>query len=235
MLTICSMVSDMNDNRIFNGNSAVQPSVDGDGRGCPGIPRPLVEECISISLADLRRLYGRKELFKAAEDARPVSFQIQRNAFSVYLLAEPHRLPRQNRGVSDREVTRLWLVCMGCRRKVRKLYTYHKFPGSSVLLMAQCRSCHGLTYMSQNCGGNRWWREIARPLKRLVRRRERLIARNPSAKIVAQMNLLDQSINLLRQRARPKTRSKHRNADVDPGHALRVKRPYREISLLESR
>ena len=89
-----------------------------------------------------------------------------------------------------------------------------------------------MTYQSQNCGGNRWWREIAKPLKRLHRRRERLLARKPSAEIVAQVDLLDQSINLLRQHAVPKTRSKRRNPDVDHSHALRVKRRYRDLSLV---
>ena len=218
--------------RIFNGNLAIQSNPDGDGCKGAGTPHPLVEECISISLADLRQLFGRKELLKAAEDARPVHVRIQSHAFSIYLLAEPHKLPGRQRGVSDREVTRLWICCMGCRRKVRTLYTYPRFPGDSGLYELLCRNCHGLVYQSQNCGGNRWWKTVARPLKRLLRRRERLMARKPSPKIAAQVELLDQSINLLRQRAAPRTRSKHRNADVDPGHALHTKRRYRDLSLV---
>lgn len=225
----------MNDNRLFYGNLPIQAGPDGHGREYFPIPHPLVEECISISLADLRRLFGRKELLKAAEDARPVRFQIQGNAFSIYLLAEPHRLPSGHGGMSSREVTRLWLVCMGCRRRVRKLYTYEKIPGSNILLMEFCRECHGLVYQSQNCSGNRWWREIARPLKRLLRRRERLLARKPSANVLAQLEQVDQLIWIMRQRAAPKTRSKHPNADVEPGNSLRIKRRYRDVSLLESR
>jgi len=224
----------MIDNPFYYGNSAMQSNLDGHGSEAPTSPHPLVEECIPISLADLRRLFGRKELLKAAEEARPVGVQIQRNAFSIYLLAEPHRLRSRHRGVSDREATRLWLVCMDCRRKVRKLYTFEKFPGSSVLVMPLCRSCHDLAYQSQNCGGNKWWREIAMPLKRLHRRRERLLARKQDPKVLAQLEQIDQAVMILRQRARPKIRSRHPNAEVEPSHAFRVKRRYRDISLLES-
>jgi hypothetical protein len=183
-----------------------------------------VEEAIEISLGDLRRLFGRKELLRAAEDARAVSFQIQRNAFSVHLLAEPHRLPRRNRRVSDREVTRLWLVCMGCRRKVQKLFTYPKFPGSGVLLIPFCRQCHDLTCQSQTCGGNKWWREIARPLKRLLRKRQRLLARKQSEKVHAQLEQVDQLIWIMRQRAKPKSSPRKRLPQ-----SAGAKRPYRDL------
>jgi len=222
----------MDDNRLFNGNSAIQPDLDGHGYERMGTPRPLAEECISVSLADLRRLFGRRDLMKAAQEAKPVHFQILGNAFSVHLMAEPHRVPGRRGASSDREVVRFWLVCMGCRHKARKLFTMYKFPGSSILVMPSCRRCMGLTYQSQNCGGNRWWRETARPLRRLLRRRERLMARKPSARISAQVDLLDQSINLLQQRAAPKTRRKHPNANLELGQSLSAKRRYRDIGLL---
>ena len=164
----------------------------------------------------------------AVQDAKPVHFQMGGNTFSVHLLAEPHRLPRRNRRVSAREATRLWLVCMDCRQKRRKLFTFPKFPGSSVLVMPFCRQCLGLTYQSQNCGGNRWWRETARPLKRLLHRRELLVAKKHTEKMTAQLDLLDQSINLLRQRAAPKTRRKHPN-DLEFGQSLSGKRRYRDL------
>lgn len=219
----------MIDDRLFSGNSAIQPRFDAHGSEIPAIPHPLVEECFCLSLQVLRRMFGRPVLLAAAEDARPVGIQIQGNPFSVYLLAEPHRLPQTRGGVSDRETRRLWMVCIGCRRKVRKLFTYPNFRGSSVLYMPLCRSCHGLVYHSQNCGGNKWYRQIARPLKRLLRRRERLLAGRQSPGIAGELDLLDQSINLLRQRAAPKIRQKHQNVDVETSPALRVKRPYRNL------
>lgn len=225
-------MTDTETNQLFNGNMSVQTVQDGHGHECSALPRPLVEECICISLADIRQLFGRLELLRAAQNARPVKFQIQGNPFSVYLLAEPHRVPNWNRQASDKEVMRLWLVCFSCRRKVRKLFTYPKFPGSSTLIMPSCRHCLGLTYQSQNCSSNKWWKEIAVPLKRLIRRRERLLASKPNAKVKAQVDLLDQSIALLRQRATPKKRTKSRNTDFYSDPAYRVRRRYRDISLL---
>ena len=220
----------MEADRKINGNLAIQPAWDGHGCDRAIIPRPLAEEAIQITLGDLRQLFEREELLKAAQEATPVHFQILGNAFSVHLVAEPHRLPGRRGAPSDTEVVRLWLVCMGCRHKARKLFTINKFPGSTVLVMPSCRRCMGLTYQSQNCGGNRWWREAARPLKRLLRRRERLQARKQSARIAAQVDLLDQSINLLRQRAAPKSRTKSRTTTIGPD--IRIKRPYRDLSLI---
>jgi hypothetical protein len=219
----------MNDDRPFSGKCAVQPGFDADELENSATPHPLVEEAIPISLAALRKLYGRAALLKAAENAEPVGVQIAGNVFSIYLLAEPHRLPHRGGRLSDKESRRLWIVCYSCRRKVRKLFTYPNFQGSSVLYMPLCRSCHGLVYQSQNCGGNKWWREIARPFKRLLQRRESLLAGRQSPAIGGKLDLLEQSINLLRQRAAPKTRSKHLNADLEPGHASGVKRRYRDL------
>jgi len=217
-------MSDIEANRIFSGNSTIQPTLDGHGCEHAATPRPLAEECISISLADLRQLFGRRELMKAAQDARPVHFEMLGNAFSIRVLAVPHRLPSGRFGLSDREVTRLWICCFGCRRKVRKVYTCPKFAGSSTLIMPSCRQCLGLTYQSQNCGGNRWWRETARPLKRLLRRRERLRARKPSAKVEAQLQEVDRLIWILRQRAKPKSSARRRLPQ-----STGAKRPYRDL------
>ena len=195
-------------------------------------PRPLVEECLAIRLADLRRIFGRKELLKAADDARPVRLDIQGNRFFVYLLAEPFWPPRQNRALSDRQLKRLWLVCPACRRRVRTLYALPRSPEPNALFSAQCRTCHGLVYQSQNCGKNRWWRQIARPLKRLLRRRRQLLARKPSPKTEQQVALLDQSIRVLRLRAAPKTRASSHESKTRAGPAARIRRPYRDVSLI---
>jgi hypothetical protein len=215
----------MKANRLFNGNIAVQPDMKGHGHERPTVARPLVEECIPITLAGLRQLNGRVAMLKAAEDARPVHLQVHGNTFSIFLLAEPHRVPNRNWRVSDRAVTRLWLICMGCRRKVRTLYSLAKFPGSRILLMPQCRACQNLTYQSQTCGGNKWWRETAMPIKRLLRKRERLLARKPSPKVHAQLEEVDQLIWIMRQRAKPRSSSRRRLS-----HSTGTKRPYRNLS-----
>lgn len=224
----------MEDDRILNGNSAIQPALDGRGWVHSAIPRPLAEECISISLADLRHLYGRKELIRAAQEAGRVHVQVHGNAFTIYLMTTPHRIPNRHPGASDGEVVRLWIVCQYCRRKTRKLFSHVKFPGSSTLVMPSCRQCLGLTYQSQNCGGNRWWRETARPLKRLLRRRKQLLSKAQSLKIQAELDLLDLSIALLRQRAAPRSRTRSPDADSPPVGGSRTKRRYRDVSLLES-
>jgi hypothetical protein len=108
------MASDMIDNRLFSGNSAIRLSVAGQEGERSTIPHPLVEECFSITLADLKRLFGREELLRAVKDAQPVHFQIAGNVFSIYLLAEPHRLPRRQRGASDRECRRLSVGGISC-------------------------------------------------------------------------------------------------------------------------
>jgi len=101
----------------------------------PTTRHPLVEETVKIHLSDMRRLHGRRVLLRAAEEGRPIGVQINRNAFPIYLLAEPMRLPRRNRRVPDTHAIRLWLVCFGCHRRARILYSLPKFPGSPVMLM----------------------------------------------------------------------------------------------------
>ncbi|NWG14070.1 MAG: hypothetical protein HXY20_11105 [Acidobacteria bacterium] len=179
-------------------------------------------------MADLRRIFGRKELLKAADDARPVRLDIQGNCFFVYLLAEPFWPPWPSRALSDRQLTRLWMVCMGCRRRVRTLYAISPLSESNALLNAQCRTCRALVYQSQNCGKNRWWRQIARPLKRLLRQRRQLLARKPSPKIAEQIDLLDQSVTRLRLRAAPKTRKNPTKSES----VRHVRRRYRDVTLI---
>ena len=58
------------------------------------------------------------------------------------------------------------------------------------------------------------------------------MVRRQSSKIEAEIDLLDQSVNALRQRIAPKTHTKARSADVNYGQTLRVKRPYRNLNLI---
>ncbi|SRR6266545_800073 len=165
----------MIDNRFFSGNSARRTypkmhAYEDEGSPIPRIPRRLVEECISISVSDIKYRLGRKALLVAVRDARPVRFQVAGASHEVYLCYESHRLPGRFSDWSeiDEGNVRLWLVCLGCRRRVRKLYCYPVSNGARQMSDVRCRPCHGLVYQSQNCGGNRWWRDTAKPLKRLL-------------------------------------------------------------------
>ncbi len=176
---------------------------------------------------------GRKALLAAVRDARPVRFQVAEAWFSAYLSYELHRLSGRTTRLSDIEQgdIRVWFICLGCRRRVRKLYFFPVSVRDGQLSDIRCRRCHGLIYQSQNCGGNRWWREIARPLKGLLRRRQRFLARKQSARLLAQLGEIDQAVWILRQRAVPKTRPGRKAAERP--HSLRIKRPYRSVGLLE--
>jgi hypothetical protein len=55
--------------------------------------------------------------------------------------------------------------------KLFYFYLNRDFLDLSELL---CRRCHGLTYQSVNCGHNSWYKTQVRPLKRLLRARERI-------------------------------------------------------------
>jgi len=224
--------------RLFYGNSAIRPitNVHERGRGIPPIPRRLVEECLSFSVADLKSRLGRKALLAASQDAHPVRFPAGGVWLSAYITYEPHRLPGRRTRWSDIDQgnVRLWLVCLKCHRRVRKLYCFPADTGGDDLSDLSCRRCHGLTYKSQNCSGNRWWKEIVRPLKRLHRRRKRLLGRKQNTQTMTQLGRIDELIWILHRRAAPKTRSKRRNDNVDPGNSLRVRRPYKDLRLLES-
>ena len=188
-------------------------------------PRRLVEECLAVSLADLRRTCGRKILLAAAIDARAVKFQLQGQRFEVYLLAEPQHMTPRARRTPTEDVLRLWLGCLGCRHRVRRLFTFPLAAGSPVLADLRCRGCHGLRYQSQLCCKNRWWKETAMPLKRLLRRRARHLARKQSTKVQAQLEELDRLIWIMQQRAKPKSSARRRLPQ-----RTGMKRPYRDLN-----
>jgi hypothetical protein len=82
----------------------------------------------------------------------------------------------------------------------------------------------GLTYQSQNCSGNKWWREIARPVKRLIRRRELLKARKQTPEVLAKLEKIEEAIMILRERGKSKS-SARRNQSQAGG----VRRTYRDL------
>ncbi len=125
--------------------------------------RRLVEECEAIWIYAVQRAFGKKVLMAAIRQARSFRLPVPGGYFDVSPVDEPHRLPGKDGRWSSLEVgtARRWLICPECRRKVAKLY-YYLAPDSLARSDLLCRHCHGLTYQSVNCGGNRWYREVAR-------------------------------------------------------------------------
>jgi hypothetical protein len=94
-----------------------------------------------------------------------------------------------------------------------------------------CRNCHGLVYQSQNCGGNRWYRETARPLKRLLKEKSVLLASCPGPRVEARLIEIDAEIRMLRHSVVRKTPRLNREFRYAP--ARRRRRKYRNLDLIE--
>jgi hypothetical protein len=225
-------VSDKPDSRSFLGNFEKawdEPAEQIRHRGT----RRLVEECEAISIRDARQILGKEALISAIRQARPLRLPVLGGHFYVWPVDEPHRLPGKPERWSSLEVgnCRIWLVCTGCRRKVAKLYYYYLAPDSTDRSDLLCRRCHGLIYQAQNCGGNKWYREIARPLKWLLREKRKLLAKQPTPRIAAPLAQIDSAIHILRQRLQPKTQRGREG--LSSGMRSRQRRPYRNLNLLE--
>jgi hypothetical protein len=188
--------------------------------------RRLAEECLVVTMADIRGTYKRQDLLRLADTYQPVTFRLGGQPFVLHLITEFFPRPRHLCRTGD-EMIRVWMTCPTCFRRVRKVYTYSIEPESPMLADLKCYHCHGLTYLSKNCSGNRWWHDFAMPMKRLLRRRERLLLRK-SPRSRAQLEKIDQAIWMLRERATVRKRS-HRGI---PHHARR-KRPYRDLTLIQ--
>jgi hypothetical protein len=205
----------------------------------PNMPRPypgkrrLVEECETVSIGIVQRAFGKKALMLAARRAEPLSLPVFGGSFDVWFVDQPHRLPGIRGRLPSLESgsRRLWLVCPGCRKKAAKLYFFYFAPDSLALSDLLCRDCHGLVYQCQNCGGNRWYKQTARPLKRLLREKRKLLARPLSPRIAARLIEIDAEIRVLRQRVARKTPRPKQNFPYRT--AARLRRPYRNLTLLE--
>ncbi len=194
--------------------------------------RRLVEECEIVRVEAVQRAFGRKALLAAIRQARPLRWPITGGFFDVWFVDVFHRLPGKIERWSSWEDgnTRIWLMCPRCWKKVGNLYFYF-LPGSSGLSELWCRKCHDLTYQSINCGGNLWYRTVARPMKRLLKDKERLRAKKPTPLILARLTQLERQMQVLRERARPKAppRSPSWSSHVP---AVRQRRRYRDLSLI---
>lgn len=192
-------------------------------------PTRLVEETPSISMSELRRVHGKQKLLAAIRNAYPVQYQIGDNCYTTYLTYDSHRLPGKQTHWSEIESgnVRIYMSCPRCRCRVRKLYFIPGIQTDTNLSDIACRICHGLCYKSQHSSNRLWWKNVAMPLKRLLRQREQILSRDPNPKGLAELERIHQSVLVLRNRVRSSTRYKRLTANPKYG-----RRPYKDIDLL---
>jgi hypothetical protein len=203
-----------------------------DGRATSPFPgkRRLAEECESVSVYALRRFLGKKAILSSIRAAKPLRLDVSGGFFEVWFTFDAHHMPGKNARYASLEdgTVRLWLVCPGCRRPVAKLFYFCVNPGFHGLSELLCRKCHGLTYQSVNCGGNAWYKEQIRPLKRLLRERERISNWAETARKERLLAQIEEKIVAFRsecdQRRSPNCVSLKRRSQE-----LR-RRPYRDLS-----
>jgi hypothetical protein len=192
--------------------------------------RWLVEECESIWISSLKSYFGKKHLIALIRQAKPIELPVQGGSEKVWLTWEPHRLPGPTKRMSSLEegTARLWLVCPWCRRKVAKLY-YRLFDASrGNRSEVACRACHGLVYQSENCGGNAWYRTVARPMKRLFQDRSKLQSLKPSSRRNLLLQAVVCNLDLIRGRHGPGN-SRHKRKRGSSSD----RRPYRDVTVIE--
>jgi hypothetical protein len=225
-------MSDNFSHRLFSGNFQSEREHPTRQIGYRG-RRRLVEECQEVSVHDVRRVFGKKLMIAAVRQARPLRLPVRGAHFDIWPVDEPHRLPATPERWSSVEngTARLWLLCAGCRRKVGKLYYYYAAPDSVAPSGLLCRRCHRLVYLSANCGKNRWYREIARPVRWLLREKSKLLAKAHTLRNADRLAQIESAIQTLKQKLRPKTQ--RRREDLSPRLRSRQRRPYRDLCLLE--
>jgi len=195
------------------------------------LPRKrLVEECEVVYIYAVQQEFRKKTLLKLIRESRPLVLSLRGGPAEIWLMYDTHQLPgvRDSWSSFEAGTARLWFSCPRCQRTVAKLY-YYLLPGSPLLRSdVLCRHCHRLTYQVNNCGANRWYREVARPLKHFMRCRERLLRRKPTAKVLSRLKVIDNRIRTYQGLLTPK-RSKYRHI-LPPGR--RERRLYRDASHL---
>jgi hypothetical protein len=222
-------MSDKNENRFNLGDLTQrwnpERHIDGNISRYPS-RRPLIEEALSVNLRDLQKIHGRKNLLKSADEGKAIPVQLGGNSFHVYLTWESHRLPGRTEKWSDvcEGNCRIWLICLSCHRKARALYVLPLSQDQKPVIT--CRKCLGLRYQSENCCKNFWWRRIARPLKKLIRRQEKLLTQKRTQHVRDELDFIEGQIFMLAQRAKPKRRNTGCSA---------LKRRYRDVHLLLGR
>jgi hypothetical protein len=198
-------VSDNLKNNFISGNFAGRCHRDGHGDGCISLytRRPLVEECEGISISDLRNRFKRKELLSLAEREQPIRVRCENRHYEIMMSAESYQQKWRRSGWSD--ITRIWLLC-SCGRRARRLYVDPR-PFDTAPTLA-CRTCHRLRYLSQNSGKTKWFHRIARPIKKLIQRQEKLLMRKRTQLVQEELDFIEGQIFILTQRAKSKRRAR---------------------------
>ena len=191
--------------------------------------RRLVEECECICVFALRRMYGKKALLSTIREGKPLLLPVSDGKLEVSFTYESHRVPNGTYSSLEAGTARLWLICPGCRRPAAKLFFYRLGPGPSAPSRLLCRQCHGLTYQSGNCGKNRWYRESARPLKKLLRRRDHVEKWHETARKRRFLAIIDGKLDEFRSSViRNKTPGKRRSSARITGG----RRTYKDLRFL---
>ena len=190
----------------------------------------LVEECEEVSIGSVQKAFGKKALIAAIRQDRPIRLSVLGGEFNVWPIDGPHHLPgvHKRSTILDNGLCRLWLICPGCRRKVAKLHYYFFSRDPLTCSDLLCRGCHGLTYQSKNCAGNRWYEQVARPLKRLLSEKRKLMVSHLSPGIERRLAQIEDETRRLRQKLLPKTPRRNKSARR---FRSRQRRPYRDLSL----
>jgi hypothetical protein len=190
--------------------------------------RRLVEECEIVAIGVVQQVFGKKALIAAVCGSRPFRLPVPGGFFDVWLIDESHRLPGRTERWSSLEdgTARLWFVCPACRRKTAKLYYFHVAPGFTSEL--KCRECHRLTYLCVNSGGNRWYREIGRPLKLLLRQKRKLLSQK-RGRISAKLAQIDAEVHALRE----KMATVRRTLSAPSRQPSADRRRYRDFTLID--
>jgi len=192
--------------------------------------RPLAEECEVVTISAIRRHFGKKTLIDLIRRRTPLELPLPGGSESVYLTWDAHHLPGpivRNSMLEDR-TARLWLLCPSCKRRVAKLFYKLWDAGRGSRSELLCRLCTGLTYQSVNCGGNKWYRKVARPLKRLLQKKTKLLTLKPSPRRNRLLQIVENNLDYIRGRSRPRNRRSTRKHG-----SSRDRRTYRDVALIE--
>lgn len=194
--------------------------------------RRLVEEAVEVTIGAVQKAFGKRALIAATRQSRPVRMPVLGGVFELWLIDQPHQLPGRLMRQLPLDVSncRIWLQCARCRQAVGKLYFYYLAPDSLALSDLLCRTCHGLVYQSQNCGDNCWYREVARPLKRLLQEKRKLLAGDPNPRNATRLAEIDRQVSELAQKLRPRMRL--RSQKCERSSASDRRRPYRSLALI---
>ena len=192
--------------------------------------RPLAEEFEIVLIGAIRRCFGKKALIELIRRRAPLELPLPGGSAHVYLTWDSHYMPGPivRKSMLEDRTGRLWLVCPGCHRRVRKLFymLWDASQGSRSELL--CRLCNGLVYMSENCGSNEWYRTVARPLKRLLGQRAKLLSLKPSARRDRMLQVVEINLGLVRDHSGPENRPFKRKHGSSSD-----RRPSRDINAIE--